>query len=635
MSLPTELYTIGRRNAHEMPPRIPQPNHRHATPSGPWPFLDLDNEIDFVGPSAPPTLHPQPWSSVRTTSSRSPRTECLISPQYPASLFPNWTSAQQKKSGISRVVDHVSSHQQCTIHHVNVLADGSIAADADELVTEQTKAAYWETLTKKPILDNVRLRALFLDNLTGPVLQMLGTKYNIEPFFFSSSLNWIPSRYQEGVGLGSGASNGDHITITLTFIRSMQNPTTVPPSLPSGYSYNNTVRTLESADQVIDTQAPLALSSSDHILLPDILALHLIRHPDPAQSMLLSYHPPHTHRTTSAGVLRSRLLAAGRSVYWNKIFASTIATDPTFVLLALLWYPLYAFDEALETLYVHICWLESRVMATTDMTLTRQLHVVRAHLLHYASLLEDFRKCVVFVANTPNPVLGAHAGSSGGATPSTTFAPGSVATSVPTPPSAVGPATPSFDDQRDANPSTSDPDTIAFVTDLMRRESTNLLAEIARLEQSRRMQDSRLKNVMNLAFSSVNLEDSRTMQELTQAAVRDSAAMKQISYLTMFFLPASFVAALFGMNVQEITPQTHGTLPHYVAFALPLTALTIWIIMAFQPRRQRVRKDRDGGEHEDEHNAEPRFAWPLEGARRWKRRCRKKLGQLRGRKAVG
>jgi hypothetical protein len=51
--------------------------------------------------------------------------------------------------------------------------------------------------------------------MSGPTLQMLGGKYviifsvaifgstvvisryDIEPFFFSSSLNWIPSRFQE------------------------------------------------------------------------------------------------------------------------------------------------------------------------------------------------------------------------------------------------------------------------------------------------------------------------------------------------------------------------------------------------------------------------------------------------------
>lgn len=59
----------------------------------------------------------------------------------------------------------------------------------------------------------------------------------------------------------------------------------------------------------------------------------------------------------------------------------------------------------------------------------------------------------------------------------------------------------------------------------------------------RNMQNKRLKNVMELAFSSVNIEDSKTMQKLTrtalddsatmklltQAAVQDSAAMKQVA----------------------------------------------------------------------------------------------------------
>lgn len=59
-------------------------------------------------------------------------------------------------------------------------------------------------------------------------------RYNIEPFFFSSSLNWIPSRYEEEVR----AKKGDRkyfittqqgpvdlsfsdVTITLTFLKSL------------------------------------------------------------------------------------------------------------------------------------------------------------------------------------------------------------------------------------------------------------------------------------------------------------------------------------------------------------------------------------------------------------------------------
>ncbi|KAJ7653276.1 hypothetical protein DFH06DRAFT_1205186 [Mycena polygramma] len=538
MSFPIELYR--NANTREMPPRIPQPSHRHGAPSGPWPFLDLDSEIDpdqLENPRRQPTAEQHHWS------------------KYPQSLYPNWTPSQQQKSGITRILNHVS-REPCTVYRVTVRNNGRFTREEDLVVTDENKEDYRENVDKEVPAD-VRLQALFLENLSGPVLQVLGTKFNIEPFFFSSSLNWIPARYQEAVG------DGDHITLTLAFIRCMKNPTTMPPSPTSSFALS--FRTLQSADQVIDTQAPLGLSSNDHLLLPDLLAIHMVR--SPGLSTLISYHPPHAHRATEAHTLRTRLLAAGQSVYWNKIFTSTISSDPTFVLLALLWYPLYAFDEALDSLYFHICWLESRVIATTDMTLTQQLHVVRAHLLHYASMLEDFRKSVVFVAETPNPLL-EHA-------------------------------------------SENEAESIAGAKELMRRESTNLLNEIARLEQNRSMQDNRLKNVMNLAFSSVNLEDSRRMQKLTEAAVRDSAAMKQISYLTMFFLPASFAAAIFGMNVNILAPDTHGTLAHYFAFALPMTAITVWVIMAFQYRK----KDPNNLIHDETHVSTwaklSKLSWPL------------------------
>jgi len=106
---------------------------------------------------------------------------------------------------------------------------------------------------------------------------------------------------------------------------------------------------------------------------------------------------------------------------------------------------------------------------------------------------------------------------------------------------------------------------------LLEKECRILLTEIDRLKRNRDMQDKRLKNVMGLvysfpsllasilrlhiqAFSSVNAEDSRHMACLTEISLRDSAAMKQISYLTMVFLPASFAAAsafLLMLSVPE------------------------------------------------------------------------------------
>jgi hypothetical protein len=71
----------------------------------------------------------------------------------------------------------------------------------------------------------------------------------------------------------------------------------------------------------------------------------------------------------------------------------------------MLWYPLYAWDEALEILYEHICWLEACVLQTNDIHITRQLHVIRAFLLHYQNLLEQFRQTVEFIIETPNPAF--------------------------------------------------------------------------------------------------------------------------------------------------------------------------------------------------------------------------------------
>ncbi|KAF9462507.1 hypothetical protein BDZ94DRAFT_1322516 [Collybia nuda] len=503
-----DVYNLALQGgAREMPPRVPAPSHRHGTPSGPWPFLDLDDQIDQaqLATSGPPVP-----TNVCDHLDAAKCKGCWSG--YPQSLFPNWTRGQQKKSRISKIVSRPFDHRDCVIHYVDIAEDGNFAATEDLSVGDANKDAHWDFM-RQP---GTRLRAMFVEHLTGPVLQMLGTKYNIEPFYFSSSIGWIPSRYQEAVQPNEG------------------DPPLLRSITPSSSYTASTISQFRPTEQVIDTQAPLSIRSSDRILFSDLLALHMVR--SSSTSTIISYHPGADHRTTSAETLHARLNAAGRSVYWNTIFANN--DDPTFVFLVLLWYALYAWDEAFEVLYKHICWLESQVIRTNEMELTQELHVVQAHLLHYASLLEDFRKAVVFVLNTPNPALN--------------------------------------------NPSRYSAEERDRSYGLMRMECQNLLSEIERLEQSRVMQGKRLKNVMNLGFSSVNIKDSRYMRQLTEAAVRDSAAMKQVSYLTMFFLPASLVATPFGMNVEEINPGTFGTLPQYLAIAIPLTVVTVWVVIAFQ-----------------------------------------------------
>ncbi|KAG6868349.1 hypothetical protein C0993_004689 [Termitomyces sp. T159_Od127] len=127
------------------------------------------------------------------------------------------------------------------------------------------------------------------------------------------------------------------------------------------------------------------------------------------------------------------------------------------------------------------------------MALTQELHVIRAHHLHYTSLLEDYQKTVEFIKKTYNPAM-----------------------------DSVSPK------ERD------------YSEKLLVRECDNLLSEIERLGLGCKMQDRRLKNVMNLA--------------------------------------------VFGMNIQNLVPDTVGTLAHYFEVAIPLTMVTIWIVVTFQSK---------------------------------------------------
>lgn len=195
---------------------------------------------------------------------------------------------------------------------------------------------------------------------------------------------------------------------------------------------------------------------------------------------------------------------------------------------------MYAWDEALQHLYEHICVLETDVIQTSSMELTEELHMIRAHLLHYSSLVVAFREIILFILETPNPAL----------TPA----------------------------QR------------SISTPLLKRECKTLLHQIERLGEEHKAQEGRLTNVIDLVFSSVNILESRAIKKMTEATVKDSAAMKQIAYVTMVFLPAHFVSEFFNMNVRTLNPTSNGSLAVFFIVSCVLFAVTFWVIIAFQSR---------------------------------------------------
>ncbi|EGN97186.1 hypothetical protein SERLA73DRAFT_183836 [Serpula lacrymans var. lacrymans S7.3] len=478
-----------------MPERTPAPMYRHAMPSGPWPWMDFNEDLA-------PGRHIQAG-----------RTQDMSWKGYPQSLFQNWTPRHVERS---KMLTRCPEFGHCSIHNIDVKDDGFFEiGDVDKYDVSDNNADECWALFRKDRPEGIRVRVLFVDKMTVPVLRMLGTQYNIEPFFFSSSVNWIPSRYQEEIKLGEG----DHITITLPFIRAVKCPLSqsettsiYPPIFKKTHLIS---RSSIDAQQIIDTQSPLYLRSSQYILMLDLLSIHMIRTKD--SSTMISYHSDTDSHRTSAERMSGLLYYIGQSVYWQKIFSKT--KDPTFVLVSILWYALYTWDEAFEILYSHINDLESSVITTNEMNLTRELHVIHAHLLFYSTLLEDFSQSVTFVLETPHPGMEGLAG-----------------------------------DNQESN--------------LLKRECNNLLSAIKRLEGIRDMHGKRLQNVMHLAFATVNIDDSKQM--------------KQISYLTMIFLPAGFTATVFGMNVKEINSGSYETLAHYAIATLLLTIATVWIVVTFQ-----------------------------------------------------
>ena len=218
-----------------------------------------------------------------------------------------------------------------------------------------------------------------------------------------------------------------------------------------------------------------------HLLLQDLLAIHMVR--ERSTSTIISYHAISDVKTTSAQHLRSLVQRTGDSVYWSKIFKKS--KDPTFLFIAILWYAVYAWDEAFEALYGHITKLvrtvvdclilfstsiqESEVLRTHEIELTRELHKVEAHLLHYKQLLQDFKKSVIFVKDTPNPVT-----ESGKMTKQ---------------------------ERKMAARAREDS------KNLMDKETHNLLSEIERLEGQRSMYSDRLQNVMRLVRFRPSLPD--------------------------------------------------------------------------------------------------------------------------------
>ncbi|KAF4579427.1 hypothetical protein EYR40_000404 [Pleurotus pulmonarius] len=104
-------------------------------------------------------------------------------------------------------------------------------------------------------------------------------------------------------------------------------------------------------------------------------------------------------------------------------------------------------------------------------------------------------------------------------------------------------------------------------------EFWKLLVEIERLEAERGMHEGRAKHVIDSIYS-------QSAVIAAGASIRDSRDMKQVSRLTMLFLPASVMAGIFGINSALFDAET--SLLFYFILTIPLTVVIIWVFVAMQ-----------------------------------------------------
>ena len=189
--------------------RIPPPSHRHAAPSAPWPWVDIEDgaystercstitliillaEVDPVQLECP--LPPIPPPCDHKTCGG-----CWTG--YPQSLFPNWTPRQVEKCKMRSAIDDYRRDIPCKIYHVDVGEDGFFKDAGVEVAGESNKSEIWQRIIHSTVRifffvtafilvglalitppqyqdqDDLRIRALFIENMSGPILQMLGTR---------------------------------------------------------------------------------------------------------------------------------------------------------------------------------------------------------------------------------------------------------------------------------------------------------------------------------------------------------------------------------------------------------------------------------------------------------------------------
>jgi len=131
------------------------PSHRHAVPSAPWPWVDLEDGMStkFIGELVFAHYFSDVDHDHLNNAAPIPHdfscNDCWAG--YPQSLFPNWTYKQVVKSKIQKAITSYDKVVPCTLHRVDVDSSG-IFRDVGPIRTMFGKESeVWQELIQEKV----------------------------------------------------------------------------------------------------------------------------------------------------------------------------------------------------------------------------------------------------------------------------------------------------------------------------------------------------------------------------------------------------------------------------------------------------------------------------------------------------
>lgn len=120
-----------------------------------------------------------------------------------------------------------------------------------------------------------------------------------------------------------------------------------------------------------------------------------------------------------------------------------------------------------------------------------------------------------------------------------------------------------------------------IVSENMRRRLCFLQHVIFSLKQRSVSNEKRLQNELQLAFNMVAQHDAYVSVQIGRAAQSDSAAAKTVAFVTLAFLPPTFVSAIFSMSFFTFDGESGWAVSDkfwiYWAFSVPITLISLLV----------------------------------------------------------